>query len=195
MVNRNDSRFSPVPKTTPAFDGGPSFSLSNRALRFLWSLTWLLLASWTPGFFRGWRRFLLCLFGAKLHSTSDVRGSAKVWFPANLEMGPYSSLGPGVVCYCQDKIKLGSYVVVSQRSHLCSGTHDIYHPDFLLRTSPIEISDHAWICSEAFVGPGVSVGEGAVLAARGVAFNDLAGWSVYAGNPAVFSKERPKFQR
>ena len=51
-------------------------------------------------------------------------------------------------------------------------------------TRPIAIGDHAWIAADAFVGPGVTVGEGAVLGARAVAFRDLAPWTIYAGNPA-----------
>ena len=48
----------------------------------------------------------------------------------------------------------------------------------------IAIGDEAWIAADAFVGPGVRVGEGAVLAARGVAFDDLEPWTIYRGNPA-----------
>jgi hypothetical protein len=42
----------------------------------------------------------------------------------------------------------------------------------------------SWVAAEAFVGPGVTIGEGAVLGARGCAFRDLEPWTVYAGNPA-----------
>ena len=51
-------------------------------------------------------------------------------------------------------------------------------------TRPITIGEQAWVAAEAFVGPGVNVGCGAVLGARGVAVRNLEGWTVYAGNPA-----------
>lgn len=173
-----------------SLEGGPTFSLSHRLFRVFWNLTWLLLASWTPPFLRGWRRFLLTLFGARIDPTANIYGSVRVWYPPNLEMGPYACLGPGVNAYCMAPIRLDAYALVSQRSHLCAGTHDIEDPHFQLRARPITIGRHAWIAAEAFVGPGVTVGEGAVLGGRGVAFRDLQAWGVYSGNPAQFLKER-----
>ena len=63
-------------------------------------------------------------------------------------------------------------------------------PTFQLTASPITIGAGAWIAAEAFVGPGVEVGEGAVLGARGVAFRSLEAWTVYGGNPAKAIKPR-----
>ena len=42
-----------------SFEGAPSFSLGNRLFRLLWSLTWLVLAAWTPPPLHGWRAMLL----------------------------------------------------------------------------------------------------------------------------------------
>ncbi|XOV76899.1 MAG: hypothetical protein ACFHWZ_08825 [Phycisphaerales bacterium] len=39
-------------------------------------------------------------------------------------------------------------------------------PDLPLIRPPIVIEDHAWIAADAFVGPGITVGEGAILGAR-----------------------------
>jgi putative colanic acid biosynthesis acetyltransferase WcaF len=170
--------------------GHPSFSLSNRLLRAMWSITWLLLASWTPPPLHPWRRFLLRLFGAQIASTARIYGSSRIWYPPNLEMGAYSVLGWNTICYCQDKITLKDFANVAQWSHLCAGTHDIDDPGFQLITKPILIERHAWIAADAFVGPGVTLGEGSVLGARGVAFKDLEPWTVYAGNPAKIVRKR-----
>jgi putative colanic acid biosynthesis acetyltransferase WcaF len=177
------------------FKGAATFSLRHRLVRMLWNIVWALLASWTPPQANAWRIFILRSFGAKLHVTSKVYGSAKIWYPANLEMEAYATLGPGVICYCMNRIWIGHHVVVSQRAHLCAGTHDIRSPDFQLYARPIEIGANAWICAEAFVGPGATIGEGAVLAARGVAFSAVPPWTVYRGNPAIHIKDRPHFTR
>lgn len=171
-------------------DGGPSFTLGHRAYRALWTLAWCLLASWTPPFFNPWRRLLLKAFGARIAGTARIHGSARIWYPANLEMGEQACLGPRVDCYSMAKITLGAYALASQGAHLCAGSHDIDDPHFQLCAAPITIERKAWIAAEAFVGPGVSVGEGAVLGARGVAFKDLAPWTVYAGNPAREIRKR-----
>jgi putative colanic acid biosynthesis acetyltransferase WcaF len=180
----------PVERPT---EGGPSFRLSLRVHRVVWGLLWTCLAAWTPPPFSPWRVFLLKLFGAKIHQGAAVAASIKVWLPRNLELGARASLGPGVECYNMAPIKIGARSVVSQRAFLCAGTHDFDDENFPLRVRPIMIGDDVWIASEAFVGPGVHVGNGCVLGARGCAFADLAEWTVYRGNPATKIKDRQRF--
>ena len=170
--------------------GGPSFSLAHRLFRLIWNLAWLALASWTPAPLHRWRVWLLNCFGAHIHDTAHVYGSAKVWYPPNLTMGARSCLGPNVNCYCMAPIRLGNGSIVSQGSHLCAGMHDIEDPDFQLIVKPINISSCAWVAAEAFVGPGVTIGEWAVLGARAVVFKDMEPFSVYVGNPALLIKYR-----
>jgi putative colanic acid biosynthesis acetyltransferase WcaF len=172
--------------------GGPSFRLSLRVHRVIWGLIWTCLAAWTPPPLSPWRVWLLKLFGAKIHRGAAVAASVKVWLPRNLELGERASLGPGVDCYNMAPIKIGARSVVSQRAFLCAGTHDFTDELFPLRVRPIVIGDDVWVASEAFVGPGVCVGNGCVLGARGCAFEDLAEWTVYRGNPARIVKERQR---
>jgi putative colanic acid biosynthesis acetyltransferase WcaF len=171
-------------------EGGPSFSLGHRIYRFFWSATWLLLAAWTPVPLHGWRRLLLRSFGARIDRTANVYPSARIWSPVNLTLEAYACLGPRVNCYSMAPITLGRYALASQGAHLCAGTHDFEDPYFQLVAKPIVIGERAWVAAEAFVGPGVTLGEGAVLGARGVAGKDLDPWTVYAGNPAVAVKPR-----
>jgi putative colanic acid biosynthesis acetyltransferase WcaF len=119
-----------------------------------------------------------------------VYSSAKIWYPPNLKMDAFACLGPMVNCYCMEQITLGTYALASQGAHLCAGSHDISDPNFQLVARPITIESRAWVAAEAFVGPGVTIGEGAVLGARGVAFRSLDPWVVYAGNPATPLKKR-----
>lgn len=152
--------------------------------RLAWGLTWNLLGRWTPVPLHGWRRFLLRSFGAKIHRTAKVYPHVRVWYPANLSMQEYSCLASDVNCYCMDRVELGPYALVSQGAYLCGGTHNIDDPHFQLIAKPIIIGASAWIAAEAFVGPGVTVAEGAVLGARSVTFKNLEHCMVYAGNPA-----------
>lgn len=170
--------------------GGPSFSFKHRLFRAIWNGTWLLTCSWTPAPLFRWRLLVLTLFGAKVHRTARVYGSARVWYPPNLVMHAYSVIGPNANCYCMDEVVLGEMVVVSQNAFLCAGTHDIGDPDFQLVTRPISIGARAWVAADAFVGPGVKVGEGSVLGARAVLFKDAAPWGVYVGNPAILVRQR-----
>jgi len=153
-------------------------------MRLAWLITWRCLAAWTPSPFHPWRNLLLRLFGAKLDPTAIVHGSTVIWWPGNLVMGRNASMGPGVICYNVAPVTLEALAIVSQRAHLCTGSHDIQQASFPLVARPIVLRRKAWVAAEAFVGPGTEVGEGAVLGARGVAVKALVPWTVYAGNPA-----------
>jgi putative colanic acid biosynthesis acetyltransferase WcaF len=170
--------------------GLPSFPWQNRLFRAFWQLTWLLLAAWTPPLLHPWRRFILKAFGAKVQRSSDVRGSARVWYPPNLTLGEGALIGPKVICYNMAPIELERFALVSQGAHLCAGNHDIDDPNFRLFSKPIVLCAHSWVAADAFVAPGVTVGVGAVLGARGVAFGDLEPWTLYVGNPATPKRKR-----
>lgn len=175
---------------TNTWESGASFSRRNRIYRLVWAATWLLLASWTPPPLHGWRRFLLRLFGAKVAPGAGIYPSARIWSPANFEIGRFAFVGPRVQVYSMARITMAPYSLASQGAFLCAGTHDIDDPSFQLQARPITIGFRAWIAAEAFVAPGVTVGEGAVLGARACAFRDLDPYTVYGGNPARALRER-----
>jgi putative colanic acid biosynthesis acetyltransferase WcaF len=151
--------------------------------RILWALARPLFR-FSPRPCFGWRRFLLRLFGARVGKAVHIYASANVYFPWNLEIGDWSSIGEWALIYNLGPVRIGRNVTISQRAHLCAGTHDHRDPALPLLKPPIVVADQAWICADAFVGPGVTVGEGAVVGARGVAVRDVGPWQVVVGNPA-----------
>ena len=178
---------------TNPWEGGPSFSLANRVERLAFGVAWRLLA-WLvpPPLGWGWRRFLLRAFGAKMAKGAKVYPSARIWLPRNLEMGAWSALGRGSECYNQAPVKIGDHAIVSQRTYLCSGDHDYRDPTYQLVARPITIGNSAWIAAEAFIGPGVTVGDHAILGARGCAMKDIPAATIWAGNPATQIGERER---
>jgi putative colanic acid biosynthesis acetyltransferase WcaF len=159
------------------------YSRSELARRVLWALAKPLFR-FSPRVFFGWRRFLLRLFGARVGQAVHIYPSANIYYPWNLEIGDWSSIGEWALVYNLGPVRIGRQVTISQRAHLCAGTHDHRDPTLPLLKPPIVIDDQAWICADAFVGPGVTVGEGAVVGARAVVMRDVAAWAIVAGNPA-----------
>ena len=174
---------------TPADCPSPH-SIANKLARVAWGAVRPTLFACSPRPLWGWRRLLLALFGAKVGRGAKVLPSAKVWLPANLTLGDYACLGDGVDCYCVAPVSVGAHATVSQRAFLCAATHDPADPHMRLIARPITIENAAWVCAEAFVGPGVTVGEGAVVGARAVAVKDVQPWTVVVGNPAKFLRRR-----
>ena len=162
----------------------PPPGFQNKAARALWNIVWLLLYRPSPRPAHGWRRMLLRIFGAKIAAGAKPYPSATIWAPWNLEMGQDSTLGDFVDCYSVAKISIGDRASVSQRAYLCSAARNVDAPDMPLVTAPITIHAHGWVAAEAYVAPGVTIGEGGIAAARAVVTRHVDPWTIVAGNPA-----------
>ncbi len=165
------------------------YSNSELLRRVLWGAgQWLVRLSPRPCF--GWRRLVLRCFGARLGAHVNVYSSTRIYFPWNLVVGDWSAIGEEVRIYNLGPVVIGRRVTVSPAAHLCSGTHDYRKADLPLVRQFVRIEDQAWVCADAFIGPGVTVGEGAVVGARAVAIRDVPRWTVVVGNPARVVKTR-----
>jgi putative colanic acid biosynthesis acetyltransferase WcaF len=159
-------------------------------LVLLWWLVQAIAFPLTPHTFNGFRRWLLRLFGAKIGTGVIIRPTARFTYPWKVEIGDYSWIGDDVVFYSLEQIRLGCHCVVSQRSYLCTGSHDIQDPTFELMTSAITIGNGVWIATDCFIGPGVQIGANAVIGARSSVFSNIPAQQVGWGTPA-----RPRYQR
>lgn len=165
------------------------YSRGELARRVLWGVgQWLFRLSPRPAF--AWRRAVLRLFGARVGPHVHLYSTTRVYFPWNLSIGAWSAVGEDVLIYNLGPITIGERATISHRAHLCAGTHDHTLPDLPLLKPPITIGGQAWICADAFVGPGITVGEGAVVGAAAVATRDVPPWTIVAGNPARPVKPR-----
>lgn len=159
--------------------------------RLIFQIIWFLLAKPIPRrVANSWKIFLLKSFGAKLHKTSVVYSSVKVYAPWNLEMAEYSCLAPEVDCYNVDKVIIGSHATVSQKSYLCTASHDITKSHNPLVTAPIVIEKESWIGASVYIGMGVTVHEGAVVGATASVYKNVEPWVIVGGNPAKIIKKR-----
>ena len=159
--------------------------------RILWNIVYYSLFRILPtAKLRYVRNIILRLFGAKLPLDVSVFPSAKIFAPWNLEMEPFTTIGPTPQIYNKDKIKIGHHSVVSQGVFLCTAGHDIKDAGWKLITAPIIMEPHTWVAADAYIGMGVTIHEGAVVGARAAVFKDVEPWTVVGGNPAKFIKKR-----
>ncbi len=167
------------------------FGAGNKILRMVWNICyWFLFRPFNLNMFSSWRALVLKMFGAKVGYNTNIYASVKIWAPWNLSIGDYSSIGPGVDCYNQGKISIGSNTVISQKTYLCASTHDFTISNFPLMVKFIEIKDQVWVAADSFIAPGVIIGEGSVVGARSAVFKNVGAWEVVGGNPASFIKKR-----
>lgn len=169
----------------PGFRGRPAWFVQ------LWWIVETCLFRTSPQVFYRWRSFLLRCFGAKIGKGVMVRPSASVTYPWKLSVGDYSWIGDDAVLYTLGQIKVGSHTVISQRSYLCAGSHNVEDVQFTITSQPIEIGNQCWIAADVFVCPGVKIGFGTVVGARSTVTRDLPPEVIAYGSPAKPVKARP----
>ena len=156
----------------------------------LWWLVQYILFRTSPQFLYGWRVFLLRLFGAKIGKKVIIRPSVKITYPWKLSIGDFSWVGDDVDLYTLGNIEIGNNVVISQRSYLCTGSHEYMKADFPIYQKPIKIHDQVWIATDVFIAPGVIIEDGSVVGARSSVFNNIPSNKICAGSPAKIIRER-----
>jgi putative colanic acid biosynthesis acetyltransferase WcaF len=171
-----------------------SFEARYILFRAVFTVIWTVLARWTPAPLHGWRRLVLVAFGARIDRTARVYPHVRIFDPRHLHMGAHSVIGRGVYCFnVGAEIVLEPYADIAWGATLVTASHDLDSPEFQTFGRRITICSHAWVAAGACVGPGVTIGEGAVLSAWGVAFRDLAPWTIHYGNPAQKIRNRKRF--
>lgn len=138
----------------------------------------LVQASVLPAFAR---ILILRLWGAKIGKRLVLRKRVKVHFPRNLEIGDDCWIGEEVWFINHEKITIGSNVCISQRSIICSGGHDYRSASLAYAHKPVVIKDGAWVCLDAKVLPGVTIGECSVVSAGEIVRRPLPDYSMLVG--------------
>jgi putative colanic acid biosynthesis acetyltransferase WcaF len=167
------------------FDRGRSGGLI-----LLWWLVQSIAFPLTPHSFHSARAFLLRLFGAQIGQGVMIRPTARFTYPWKVRIGDYSWIGDDVVLYSLDHITIGKHCVISQKSYLCTGSHDLRDPAFGLQTAAIVIGNGAWVAADCFVAPGVKIGANAVIGVRSNVLSNMPNQQVCWGNPC-----RPRYAR
>ena len=149
----------------------------------LWWLVDALLFRPSPQFAYAFRVWLLRLFGAQVGRNVIVRPTAIITYPWKLKIGDNAWIGDHVTLYSLGEITIGANTVISQCTYVCAADHDHEQAGFPIRARPVVIGNEAWVATDVYVAPGVTIGDCAVVGARSSVFKDLpAGW-VCLGSP------------
>ena len=133
---------------------------------------------------------ILRIFGASIGQGVRIKPRVRVKFPWRLTLGDYVWIGEDTWIDNLADVTIESHACLSQGVYLCTGNHNWSDPNFELKIAPIYIQESSWIAAKSVIGPGVTVGRGAVLTLGGVAAKSLESMTIYAGNPAQPIKPR-----
>lgn len=168
----------------PGFRGASGFKCQA------WWLIQSSLFGLSPQFMYNWRVLLLRLFGAKIGKGVIIRPTARVTYPWKLTVEDFVWIGDHVELYTLAEIHIAQHAVISQRSYLCTGGHDPSSKTFKIFANAIVIEKGAWVATDVFIGPGVTVGCNALIGARSSLFTDAKSDYIYVGHPAKAIKLR-----
>jgi acetyltransferase-like isoleucine patch superfamily enzyme len=168
--------------------------LKKLALRWLPSPEWVLNSIVNRIPLVGARMALYRAFGVRQVDprTGIVMTTAEVFFPGRLTLGRGSIVGPHALVDARGGIEIGDHVNISGFVRLMTAKHDVQDPDFTAVFAPIVVGDRAWIAIGATVLGGVTIGEGAIVAANATVTRDVAPYAIVAGTPAQPVGERTR---
>lgn len=166
----------------------------DRKSSFVKEITWYLVKSFfflTPFPFPNYfKSFLLRLFGAKIGKGLIIKPRVNIHFPWKLEMGDHVWIGEEVFILNFEKISIGNNVCISQRAFLCGGNHNYKVSTMPYKNGKIILRDGCWVGANVFIAPNVEIGIDTVVSASSMVNRNLESNSIYAGNPAIYIKQR-----
>jgi putative colanic acid biosynthesis acetyltransferase WcaF len=169
-----------------SFKKNAEIAKKGLALQAVWLFAGLplLRASWLPG--ESWRVGLLRLFGARIGHGVRIKTGVRVKYPWRLTVGNDCWIGEDCWMDNMADVVLGNDVCLSQGCYLCTGNHDWKDRSFRMFAQGIMLENGCWIASRAVLGPGVVIGESAVVAIGSVVSKSIPAGEIHGGNPAVF---------
>ena len=144
-----------------------------------------------PRFCYETRNRILRAFGARIGKEVRIYPDVDIFFPWNLEIGSEVTIGPKVQLYSLGPIRIGAGTMISYGAHFCAGTHDYTRRNLPLLKPEICLGEGIWVCTDAFIGPGVEIGDFSIVGARAVVLKSFPAFSILGGNPARKVRDRP----
>lgn len=129
-------------------------------------------------------------------------GERVVYYPGlwictgrNLRLGDDVDLALGVLITTDGGVSIGDRTLIGYHTQIISGNHVIPASRGRIFGSghtkgPVSIGADVWIGAQCVILPGVTIGEGSVVAAGSVVTRDIPAFSIAAGVPAKVIRER-----
>ena len=139
---------------------------------------------------RHFRNIYYKLMGTKIGKKTYPCRRVEVLYPRGLELGDRVAIGWFAELDARGGLSIGNDTNISSHVKMITGSHDVDDPDYTADFKPIKVGHHCWIGTGAIILQGVTIGDGAVVAAGAVVTKDVPTGEVWGGVPAKFIKKR-----
>lgn len=139
--------------------------------------------------------FLKWVCGAQIGKRVVYYPGIWIFTGRNLIVGDDVDFAYGVLVTTGGGVTIGDRTLIGYGTKILSSNHVIpaaHDPIFSSghKNAPVVIAKDVWIGANAIILPGVTIGEGAVVAAGSVVTKDIPAWHVVGGIPAKTIKIR-----
>lgn len=141
------------------------------------------------------RNLIFRLFLKEFGKGSMIDYRTYIRYPSHVRIGEHTAINRGcrlIASYhFKDvEISIGNHVAVAPEVCFLAAGHDYTQLNLPDTAASIVVGDHVWIGARSVILQGVTIGEGAVIAAGSVVTRDIPPYTVAAGVPAKVKKER-----
>jgi acetyltransferase-like isoleucine patch superfamily enzyme len=130
------------------------------------------------------RKWIYIMLQMKIDPTAHIMRNCQFVSLKKLRIGKRSIIGHDCFLDAKGGIYIGEDVNISSYSKIITAKHFVNDPDFKGIDKPITINDRVWIASDAIILQGITIGEGAVVAAGSVVSKDIEPFTIVGGVPA-----------
>lgn len=130
------------------------------------------------------RHHVLRLFGMKIAKNVRFYQGYHIRNPKGISIADGVSVGPKVLLDGRCGLTIGKDAVIAYEAIIWTLNHDYNDIHFCGKGGPVTIGPLAWICSRSIILPGITIGEGAVVASGAVVTKNVLPYTVVGGIPA-----------
>lgn len=132
------------------------------------------------------------LYGLKLGHSSNLHFGVILLSPWRIRIGDNCNIQMNCLLDGRGDLTIKNNVDITLGVKIFTEQHDINSPDYDTVKKEIIICNNVVIGSYSLILPGVTIGEGAVIAAGSIVPNDIPEYVMAAGNPAIIKSDRNK---
>ena len=139
------------------------------------------------------RNFMLRKMGMTFEGDARIYAGFHIRNPRGIVLGNGVSIGPKVLLDGRKGLTIEEGAVIGYGAIIWTLNHDYNDIHFCGKGAPVTIGRRAWICSNSIILPGITIGEGAVVASGAVVTHDVEPYTIVGGIPAkVIGKRAEK---
>jgi len=136
------------------------------------------------------RKAFFRIAGVKIGNGSTVHMGGKFFKPSGVSIGNDTMVGDRAFLDGRDTLTIGDHVDIASEVMIYNSQHDMNDGEFKAINRPVIIKDYVFVGPRAIILPGVTIGEGAIVAAGAVVTKDVDANTMVGGVPATVIGER-----